>query len=159
MGRGPDSRGDPDQHLPRLLQQPLAALDLVEGVEDQVPDAGPGREPDLVLGLVVAVHVDASGVEAGGQRQVQLAAGGDVDRQALIGEEPVGGGAGQRLARVQHLEVVGPLGEGAEVGARPDAHVVLVVDVGGGAELGRELDHVAAADLEVTALVDPRAAG
>ena len=45
----------------------------------------------------------------------------------------------------------------SQVGAGAGAHVVLGVDVGGGAELARELDHVAAADLEVAALVDAAA--
>ena len=89
------------------VEQPLAALDLVEGVEDQVADAGPTRrEEDLLVALVVAVHVDAARVEAGAQRHVQLAAGGDVDREPLLGEEAVGGGAGEGLAGEEDLEVV-----------------------------------------------------
>ena len=157
VGGGADAGGDADQDPASLLQQSLAALDLVEGVEDQVPDTGPGREANLVVGLVVAVHVDPSGVEAGGQRQVQLAAGGDVHRQALLAKEPVGGAAGKGLARVEDLEAIGQLGEGAEIGAGPVAHVVLGIDVGGGAELGRQVDDVAAPDLEVAAVVDPAA--
>ena len=157
VGRGLDPRRDPDQHVLGRVEQPLAALDLVEGVEDQVADAGAGGEEDLLVGLVVAVHVDAVGVEAGPQRHVQLAAGGDVDREALLGEEPVGGGAGQRLAGEEDLEVVAAALEGLAVGAGAGADVVLGVDVGGGAELGRELDHVAAGHLEVAALVDAAA--
>ncbi len=65
VGRGLDPRRHPDQHPLAPLEQPLAALDLVEGVEDQVADAGAGGEEDLLVGLVVAVHVDAVGVEAG----------------------------------------------------------------------------------------------
>ena len=41
-------------------------------------------EPQLRLGLVVAVHEDALRVDAGLQREVQLAAGGDVHRQPLL---------------------------------------------------------------------------
>ena len=122
-------------------------------------DAGAGGEEDLLVALVVAVHVDAGGVEAGAQRHVQLAARGDVDREALLGEEPVGGGAGQRLAGEEHLEVGPAPLEGLAVGAGPGPHVVLGVDVGGRAELRRQIDHVAAGDLEVTALVDAAAAG
>ena len=141
----------------RLVEQPLAALDLVEGVEDQVADAGAGGEEDLLVALVVAVHVDAVGVEAGAQRHVQLAAGGDVDREPLLGEEPVGGGAGERLAGEEDLEVGAAALEGLAVGAGAGAHVVLGVDVGGGAELFGQLDHVAAGDLELAALVDAAA--
>ena len=100
------------------------------------------------------MHVDAGRVEAGAQRHVQLAARGDVDREALLGEEPVGGGAGQRLAGEEHLAVGPALLEGGPVGAGAGAHVVLGVDVGGRAELGRQIDHVAAGDLEMAALVD-----
>ena len=137
----------------RPVEQPLAALDLVEGVEDQMADAGARGEEDLLVALVVAVHVDPRRVEAGAQRDVQLAAGGDVDREPLLGEEPVGGGAGERLAGEEHLEVAAAALERLAIGARPGAHLVLGVDVGGGAELGGELDHVAAGDLEMAALV------
>ena len=112
MGGGLDPGRDPDQHLLGAVEQPLGQLDLVEGVEDQVADAGLERVAELGLGLVVAVHVDALRVEARAQRHVELAAGGDVDREPLLAHQPVGGGAGQRLARVDHLEVVGALLEG-----------------------------------------------
>ncbi len=158
VGRRLDPRGDADQHVLAALQQALAALDLVEGVEDQVADAGARGEEDLLVALVVAVHVDAGRVEAGAQRHVQLAAGGDVDREALLGEQPVGGGAGKGLAGEEDFEVGSSPGEGLAVGARPRAHLLLGVDVGGGAVLGGELDHVAAGDLEVAALVDPATA-
>ena len=118
-------------------------------------DARAGREEDLLVGLVVAVHVDAAGVEAGAQRHVQLAAGGDVDREPLLGEQPVGGGAGQRLAGEEDLEVGAPALERVAVGAGAGAHVVLGIDVCRRAELCGQLDHVAAADLEMPALVDP----
>ena len=157
VGRGLDPRRDPDQHPLRRVEQPLAALDLVEGVEDQVADAGAGGEEDLLVGLVVAVHVDAVGVEAGAQGHVQLAAGGDVDREPLLGEEPVGGGAGERLAGEEDLEVGAAALEGLAVGAGAGADVVLGVEVGRRAELRRQLDHVAAGHLEVAALVDAAA--
>ena len=153
VGRGLDPRRHPDQHVLAFVEQPLAALDLVEGVEDQVADAGARGEEDLLVALVVAVHVDPRRVEAGAQRHVQLAARGDVDREALLGEEPVGGGAGEGLAGEEDLEVVAAPLEGLAVGARPRPHLVLGVDVGGGAELGGELDHVTAGDLEMPALV------
>ena len=157
VGRGLDPGRDPDQHPLAALQQPLAALDLVEGVEDQVADPGPGGEEDLLVALVVAVHVDPLGVEAGPQRHVQLAAGGDVDREPLLGAEPVGRGAGQRLAGEENLEVVGSALEGLAVGAGAGADVVLGVDVGGGAELFGQLDHVAAGHLQVPPFVDAAA--
>ena len=107
--------------------------------------------------LVVAVHVDPLGVEAGVQRQVELAAGGDVAGEPLLGEEPQRRRAGKGLAGEDDLEVVGALGEGGLDRPGAGAHVVLGVDVGGRAELGGELDHVAAADLDTAALVEPAA--
>ena len=110
---------------------------------------GVEREPQLVLGLVVPVHEDALGLDARPQRQVELAAGGDVDRQPLLVHQPVDGGDGQRLRPVDHLEVVGARRERLHVGARAGAHVVLRVDVRRRAEALGQLDHVAAAHLEV----------
>ncbi len=117
------------------------------------------RVVELGLGLVVAVHVEARGVVAAGEGEVELAAGGHVGGEALVGEQPVDRGARERLARVDHLEVLGAGAERLEERARASAHVVLRVDVRGGAELARELDHVAAADLEPAALVQSRAQG
>ena len=64
---------------------------------------------------------------------------------------------GKRLAGEEDLEVGAAALEGLAVGAGAGADVVLGVDVGGGAELCRQLDHVAAGDLEVAALVDAAA--
>ena len=158
MGVGPDPRGDAQQDALRAPGgDSLEPLDLVERVDDDVADAGVDGLLELGVALVVAVHVDPLGVEAGVQRQVQLAAGGDVAGEPLLGEEPQGRRAGKGLAREDDLEVVGALGEGGLDRAGAGAHVVLRVDVGGRAELGRELDHVAAADLESAALVDAAA--
>ena len=109
VGRRLDPGRDPDQDPLGPVEQPLGPLDLVEGVEDQVADAAVERVAELGLGLVVAVHVDPRRVEAGGQGHAQLAARGDVDREPLLAHQPVGRGAGKRLARVDHLEVVGAL--------------------------------------------------
>ena len=67
--------------------QPLQALDLVEVVDHDQPDAVAQRHPQLGLGLGVAVQHDPLGREARVQRQVQLAAGGDVAPQALLREQ------------------------------------------------------------------------
>jgi hypothetical protein len=56
-------------------QQPV---DLVEGVDHDVPDPGVHGEPQLVDRLVVAVQRDPLGREAGGQREAQLVAAAGV---------------------------------------------------------------------------------
>src|SRR5690349_13625977 len=86
---------------------------------------------------------------------MQLAAGGDVDRKPLLGEEPVGGGAGQGLTGKENLEVGAAALKGFAVGTRARPHVVLGIEVGGRAVLFGQLDDVAASDLEVPLLVYP----
>ena len=108
VGRGLDPRGDPDQDVLRTVEHALAAVDLIEGVDDQVADAAALGHPQFIVGLVVAVQVDPRRVEAGGQGHVELTSRCDVDREALLGEQGIGRGAGQRLAGEENLEVVGP---------------------------------------------------
>ena len=124
-----------------------------------MPDSGLGRIAELGLGLVVAVQVDAGGVEARPEGHVELAARGHVHRQGQLGAEPVDRRERCRLARVQDLEVLGPGPEGVEVRARPGADVILGVDVDRGPELGHHLDHVAAPHLQVPARVDAAPCG
>jgi hypothetical protein len=103
------------------------------------------------------MHVDPRRVEARGEGDVELAAGGDVDREPLLGEEPVGGGGREGLAREEDLAGDAAAFEGLAVGVGAGAHVGFGVDVGGGAVRFDQLDDVAAADLEVAALVYPAA--
>ena len=160
VGVGPDPGRHPQEDaLATTGGELLEAVDLVEGVDDHVPDAGIESLLQLGLGLVVAVHVDPLRLEPAAERQVQLATGGDVAGEPLLGEQPVGGGAAQRLARVEDLEALGPLGEGGDDLAGAGAEVILGIDISGGAEFGRELDQVAAADLDPAALVDAAPGG
>ena len=154
VGVGPDAGGDADQDVLRLREQGVEPLDLVERVHDHVPDPRLDRELQLGGGLVVPVDVDSRGVAPGPDRHVQLAARGDVDREPLVGEQPVDRADRRRLGRVDHLEVVAVGAERIEVSASAGAQVVLGVDVRGRAELGGELGDVAPADLQVPALVD-----
>ena len=154
--RGLDPGSDPQQHASAAPAQPL---DLVERVHHYVSHTDLERVVELGLALVVAVEVDPPRLEAARERQVQLPAAGHVGGQPLFDEQAVSRGAGKRLARVDHLEALDPRPEGLDVGARPGAHVVLGVHVGGRTELARELDHVAAADLEPALLVQARAQG
>src|SRR5919201_62507 len=101
--------------LHRALRQSVRQLDLVERVEDQMADARLEGVPELGLGLVIAMQVDAGRVEASGERDMQLPAGGDVDREALLAHHPERGGGGEGLARVDDLEGLGALLEGTYV--------------------------------------------
>ena len=65
----------------------LDAVELVERVGDDAPDAALERELQLGVRLVVAVEHDAGRGEAGVERELQLAAGGDVEVQPLVGHE------------------------------------------------------------------------
>ena len=159
MGGRLDSRGEPDQHPLRPIEETVGALDLVERIEDQVADARVEGVAELGLGLVVAVHVNPSGIEAGGERHVQLPTRRDVGRKPLLDAEPIGRRHRQRFAREQHLVVAGALLERPPVLAGPPADVVLGIDVGRRAELLGELDQVTPGDLEAASLVHPRATG
>ena len=151
-----------DQHAAAgaSSRQPLETIDLVEVVDHDQPDARIERHPQLRLGLRVAVQHDPLGREARVQREVQLAAGGHVAPQALLREQREHGGAGERLGGEHHVEVlVARLRAGLHEGARARAQVVLGDHVGGRAELARQLDRVAAADLQAAALVQAAAEG
>jgi hypothetical protein len=105
------------------------------------------------------VEVDPPRIETAAQRQRKLAAGRDIARQALLGEHPVHGGAGKRLGGEQDVEVRMPRGEGIDECPRAGAQVILGDDERRSPEFPRQLDHVAAAHLEVTELVDARTRG
>ena len=135
---------------------PLQHVELVQRVDHDVADVCGERLAELGRRLSVAVEVDPRGVEPAPEREEQLAARGDVARQPLLGEQPVHRGARKRLRGEQHVEVGVASGHRLHERAGPGADVVLGDDVRRGAELARELDGVAAADLEPTALVDPR---
>ena len=135
--------------------QPLGVLLVVE--HDRA-DAGLERHLQLGLGLGVAVQVEPRGVEPGAQGEVQLAAGGDVAAEALLGEDAQDRGARERLRGEDDLagavvETAQRLGERA----RPRAEVVLRHHVRGRAELARQLARVAAADAEHAAATEESA--
>ena len=69
------------------LRAAAQTLDLVEGVDHDVADAALDRVVELGRRLVVAVHVQPLGIHPRRKRQVELAAGGHVGGQALVGEQ------------------------------------------------------------------------
>jgi hypothetical protein len=154
-----DAGGDPQLHALHgpLGDDALQQVDVGVVVDHHVADAGRDRLRKLALGLRVAVHVDAPRVEAGLQRDGQLAARGDVAGQALVAQDPQHRGARERLRGEVHLEVLAARAIGTDEGPRAGADVVLDDDVGRRAELARELDGIAAAELEVPVAGDPAA--
>ena len=136
----------------------LEALDLVEVVDHDRAHAMAHRHAQLRLRLRVAVEDDPLGLEAGDEREMQLAAGGHVAPQPLLGEQAQHRRAGEGLGGEDDVEVgVAGLAGRVEEGAGAGAQVLLGDDVGGRAELARELDRVAAADLEPPLLVEAAA--
>ena len=124
-----------------------------------MPHAGLERQLQLLLGLVVAVHVEPVGVESRAEREMELAPGGNVARQALPGEDPQHGRAREGLARVEHLVAVSTGREGVPRCTHPRAEVVLRVHVCRRSELVRQLGGVAPADLQPPGRVEARAEG
>ena len=89
---------------------------------------------------------------------MQLAARGHVARQALLRHQPEGGGARERLARVDHLEAARVRARNASRYARARARMSSSAYTYAGVPNSRgELDQVAAADLEAARLVQPGA--
>ena len=101
--------------------------------------------------LVVAVQHDALGREPRVQGDVQLAAGRDVEVEALFGHEPRHRGAEKRLARVRDAVT-----EARAVLAAPNPELVFVVYVERCTELDREPDQIDAADRQTAVGLDPR---
>jgi len=128
----------------------LETFDLGEGVDDEGSDADVEGKPDLGCGLVVPVEVDAPCREGGEPRRGELAARGHVQREPFLGDELTHGAAGERLARVDDLERTRIHGERLEVRPALSAQGGLVVDEERRPERVRQLDDVAAPDLEMT---------
>ena len=130
------------------------ALELVEAVDDDATDAGLPRRLQLGHGLVVAVEDEPVGRHAGGEGDVELAAGGHVEVHPLLvgearhrqAEERLGGVGDPVTERGHRLAAAGP-----EVG--------LVVDEQGRAEALGQLEHVAPADAEPSVVADGRRVG
>ena len=122
------------------------------GAVDHDRAARPHRQCQLLGGFVVAEEVNSVGREAGPHGQVELTGGDDVEAEALLGDNPEEGGAGEGLGRVEHL--ARPVHRTDELG-RPLPYGVFVIDVERGAELPGEVDEVAPPDLHVAARVHP----
>ena len=103
--------------------------------------------------LVVAVQAEAGGVGARGERDGQLAAGGDVDGEAFLGDPAHDLGREERLAGVVdarlHAAARGRVGERFTHFAGAAAHGILVEHVQRSSETGTQLGDADARDLEL----------
>ena len=117
-------------------------VELVEAVDDDVADALAQRHPQLVDALVVAVHRQRVGRDAGAQRDEHLAAAGDVEQHPLLVREARHRHAQERLGRVDRVLMA----ERVDRLAAAVAEVLLVVDEQRRAVLGGELGDGEAAD-------------
>ena len=144
VGVGFNPRRHPYEHAGRLrarsLDEALGAVELVEAVDHDAVHADLDRGGQLVVGLVVAVHDEPVGRDAGRDRHVQLAAGGNVEIHALLVHQTGHGQTQERLRRVG--DAVSECGKGLAT-ARPQ--VGLVVDEQRGAVLARQVEQVDAA--------------
>ena len=150
------ARGQPEHHggaAAGLGRERGQVGELVERVHDDPAHARLEGGAQLGVRLVVAVQADVGRVDAGGQRDRQLAAGGGVHAQALLGR-PAGGGEGEHgLAGVVDVRSPAQVGErGVEALAEragAGAEVVLVHHEQRRAELRGERARAQALDGEL----------
>ena len=155
MGVRLDPGRDPQQHRrrePVVRVQRVETVELVERVDDGAPDRGRSGHAQLVRALVVAVEHEALGRKAGGQGDVELPAGRDIETQPFLVDEPGHRPAQERLRRVDR-EVRSERRDGLTT-AGPQ--MLLVVDEQRSAVLGREVEEVDTADRQATRGVDGR---
>src|SRR5215472_15019801 len=97
--------------------------DLLERVDDDVTDAHGDGPFQLWQQLVAAVQGDHGGVDPGGQRDLEFAAGAHVHAEALLGHPAQHPPAAKRLGCIEHRRLFAErLGEVAA----PTAEVLLV---------------------------------
>ena len=166
VGLAADVGGDPHQHrlaaravAERALgDQPLEPLDLVEVVDHDQPHAvvaAPCAAPPRTWRCRAS-----RSARARSRRAARGAARRRRPRRTTVPPArtaPAPRCRGRPWRRTPRGSPPGPRRAGRDEGARARAQVVLGDHVGGRAELARQLDRVAAADLEVAALVEAAA--
>ncbi|TWH01886.1 hypothetical protein L615_001500000590 [Nocardioides sp. J9] len=152
MGVRLDAGGHPDHDGlggAELAGDVGEALDLLEGVDDDPPDAGVHRAAQLHGRLVVAVVADPGRVDAGTQRDGQLTVAAHVEAQPLLRDPAGDRGAEEGLAGV--VDVVAA--ERVAEGLRPGAELALVEDERRGVHVGHQVRHRDAADVQHAVVV------
>ncbi len=158
VGVGLDAHGHADEHVlddTGLTGDRVEPVDLGERVEHDVPDPGGHGGLQFADGLVVAVHRDLPGGEAGVQGHGELTTGRDVERESFLMDPPRDLAAQERLRRVVHLR---RRTEGLRDLPAAGAEVVLVDDEQRGAVLLGELGHRDAGDAHDAVLAARRVA-
>ncbi len=102
---------------------------------------------------------EALGREAGPQREMKLAARGDVTPHALLGQQAKHGGAGHRLGGEDDLKVAMARARRGQSGPGAPTHIVLGHHIGRRAELACQLERVTATDVQMTGGVEAAAQG
>ncbi len=152
---GFDARRDADQNRLRdtaLLGHCREALHLVEGVDDHATDAGVEALREFVVGLVVAVDLDALHRETRAHGVCELSARCAEQRAVFLGDDSRHLQREERLARVDDVDILPVVARPLHVLAKLVADVLLVHDVERRAGLARELDRVDATDQQVAVL-------
>ncbi len=147
------------QARPRRRAPPVA-IDLVEVVDHDQPDPVAQRHPQLGLGLGVAVQHDPLGREARVSARCSSPPEATSHHSPSCGEQLSTAVQGKALEANTTWKSSWPASRPAsQERAGAGAQVVLGDDVGRRPELARQLDRVAAADLEPPALVQAAAEG
>jgi hypothetical protein len=110
----------------------IQTVDLGDRVDHHVADAGLDGVGEFVDGFIVAVQGDPLGRESGVQGDCQFAAGGDVERETLLGDPPGDLTAEEGLGGIVHIGATPERGGHVAAAA---AEVVLVDDEERGAVL------------------------
>ena len=122
------------------------------------PTRSAQRRRELGLGLGVAVHHDALGRKAGASARCSSPPEATSHHSPSCGEQLEHRGAGEGLGGEHDREVLVAAARPAATKARARARrSSSATTIGRRAELVRELDHVAAADLEMAVLVEAAA--
>ncbi len=158
--RGSLDPGDhPDQT--RLLvtngDDPFEAVDVVEVVHHDEPDAFLDRKLELLIALGVAVQNQPGRIGAGLERSQDLTATRDVEVQAFLDHDALNGGARERLRGERHVAPWPSAAEGAEIVAGALMQRLLRDHDGRRAELLGHVVDAAAADHERAVGIEPGA--
>ena len=153
-----DPRGHPHLHPHATAsggRDLLDTVDLVEVVDNDVPDTLANRVAQFVVGLVVSVHHASVGRYARGKGAVEVGTRGDVEHQALVVCKTCHRLAEKCLRCVNDIAFT----ERCDRLAAPVAQMLFVVDEKGRPEFAGEVVQAAATDRQAAVGLDRRRVG